>query len=154
MSTPEIIREEIDNQTALARAAFQSAPGITAGTAGRQLLPRALLDMLRPYLLARFFAERVVQSPTFNLELVEALHSKLLPLERMADGVLSAAKQHGYFDDPEISDPLHWLETCNEQVKDFMVALESMLDPQMDDLIDAALKEHQRGGTVPLESIK
>jgi hypothetical protein len=35
-----------------------------------------------------------------------------------------------------------------------MVALESMLDPQLDELMDAAKGEQQRGETVPLDSIR
>jgi len=154
MSTSGIIGEEIDRQAALASAALKGISSIGAGTSARQLLPRTVLDMLRPYLVARFYAERVVQSGPFSVELVRALHSKLLPLERMADDVLAAARQRGYFDDPDAAEPLRWLETCNEQVKDCMVALESMLDPQLDDLMDQALEEHQRGETVPLESIR
>ncbi len=34
-----------------------------------------------------------------------------------------------------------------------MVVLESMLDPEVDDLMRAALEEHQRGETVSLDSI-
>jgi hypothetical protein len=34
-----------------------------------------------------------------------------------------------------------------------MVALESMPDPQLDDLMAAAMEEHQRGETVPPDSI-
>jgi hypothetical protein len=85
MSASVIIGEEIDKQAALASAAFQSISRISAGTSPRQLLPRAVLNMLGPYSVARFFAERVVQSAEFNQELVQALHSKLLPLEHMAD---------------------------------------------------------------------
>ena len=154
MSTSAIIGEEIDKQAALASVAFQNVSSISAGTNARQLLPRAVLAMLGPYSAALYFAERVVQSAAFNAELVQALHSKLLPLERMADDMLAAAKQRGYFDDPDAAEPLRWLETCNEQVKDCMVALESMLDPQLDDLMTAALEEHQRGETVPLDSIR
>jgi len=68
--------------------------------------------------------------------------------------MLAAARQRGYFDDPDIAEPLHWLETCNEQVKDCMVAVESMLDPQLDDLMAMALEEHQRGEAAPLDSIR
>jgi hypothetical protein len=109
--------------------------------------------MLGPYSAAKFFAERVLQSGAFDAELVQALYSKLFPLERMVDDVLTAARQRGRFDDPDAAEPLRWLETCNEQVKDCMVALESMLDPQLDDLMSAAMEEHQRGETVPLDSI-
>ena len=154
MSTSGIIGEEIDKHAALAGAAFQNISAVGAGTSAKLLLPRAVLDMLGPYSAALFFAERVVQSGNFNAELVQALHSKLLPLERMADDMLAAARQRGYFDDPDMAEPLHWLETCNEQVKDCMVALESMLDPQLDDLMAAALEEHERGETVPLDSIR
>jgi len=154
MSTYGIIGEEIDKQAALASAALQSITGVGAGMNARQLLPRAVVDVLAPYSAALYIAERVVQSAAFDAELVRALHSKLLPLERMADDMLTAAKQRGYFDDPDIAEPLRWLETCNEQVKDCMVALESMLDPQLDGLMGAALEEHQRGETVPLDSIR
>jgi hypothetical protein len=52
--------------------------------------------MLAPYSAALYVADRVVQSGTFNMELVQTLHSKLLPLERMADEMLAAAKQRLY----------------------------------------------------------
>jgi hypothetical protein len=71
----------------------------------------------------------------------------------MVDGVLVRARQQGYFDDPDAAEPLRWLETCDEQVKDCMVALESMLDPKLDGVMTAAMEEHRRGETVPLESI-
>jgi hypothetical protein len=153
MSTSGIIGEEIDKQAALAGAALQNISDVGAGASARQLLPRAVLDVLGPYSAALYIADRVVQSATFDVELVQALHSKLLPLERMADEMLAAARQRGYFDDPDTAEPFGWLETCNEQVKDCMVALESMLDPQLDGLMAAAMEEHQRGETVPLESI-
>lgn len=145
MSTLGIVGEEIDKQAALASAALQGIAGVG---------PRAVLDMLGPYSAVLYIAERVVESDVFNAELVRSLHSKVLPLERMADSMLADARQRGYFDDPDVAEPLHWLETCNEQVKDCMVALESMLDPQLDDLMNAAVEEHQRGETVPLESIR
>ena len=47
--------------------------------------------MLGPYSAAKFLAERVVQSDAFNVELVQSLQSKLLPLERMVDDVLLTA---------------------------------------------------------------
>jgi len=154
MSTSGIIGEEIDKQAALASFALQKISGVGAGVSARQLLPRAVLDMLGPYSAALYIAERVVRSATFNAELVQALHSKLLPLERMADDMLAAARQPGCFDDPDTAEPLRWLETCNQQVKDCMVALESMLDPQFDDLMAEALEQYQRGETVPLDSIR
>jgi hypothetical protein len=153
MSTSGIVRAEIDKQAALASAALQNISGVGTDASARQFLPRAVLDMLGPYSVAHIIAEHVVESNNFNVELVQALHSKLLPFERMADAVLAVARQRGYFDDPEI-EPLRWLETCNEQVKDCMVALESMLAPQLDDFMAAALEEHQRGETVPLDSIR
>jgi hypothetical protein len=154
MSTSGIIGEEIDKQAALASAALQNILGGGVGANARQLLPRAVLEMLGPYSVALYFAERVVQSGTFNVELVQALHSKLLPLERMVDDKLAAAKQRGYFDDPGAAEPLRWLETCNEQVKDCMVALESTLDSNLDDLMAASMEEHERGETIPLGSIR
>ena len=154
MSTSGIIGEEIDKQAALASAALKNISSVGASTSARQLLPRAVVDVLAPYSAALYIAERVVQSAEFNVELVRALHSRLLPLEHMADDMLAAARQRGYFDDPDIAEPLRWLETCSEQVKDCMVALESMLDPQLEDLMGAAIEEHQRGETVPLDSIR
>src|ERR1039458_9940417 len=147
MSTSGIIGEEIDKQAALAGAALQNISDVGAGPSAN------VRDVLGPYSAALYIADRVVQSATFDVELVQALHSKLLPLERMADEMLAAARQRGYFDDPDTAEPFGWLETCNEQVKDCMVALESMLDPQLDGLMAAAMEEHQRGETVPLESI-
>jgi hypothetical protein len=152
MSTSGIIGEEIDKHASLASAGLQEISRVGAGTNARQLLPRAVLDLLGPYSAALYIAERVVESGLFDRELVQSLHSKLLPLERMADDMLAAARKRGYFEDPEIAEPLRWLETCNEQVKDCMVALESMLDPRLDGLMTAALEEHQRGETVPLDS--
>jgi hypothetical protein len=146
-----IIGEEIDKQAALAGDALQDISGV--GANARQLLPRAVLAMIGPYSAAKFFAERVLQSATFDADLVQTLHSKLLPLERMAEDRLNVARQRGYFDDPDTAEPLRWLEACNEQMKDCMVALESMLDPQLDDLMAGALEEHQRGETIPLDSI-
>jgi hypothetical protein len=154
MSTSGIIGEKIDTDAELASAALQNITGAGAGTSTRQLLPRAVLDMLGPYSAALYIAERVVQSATFNLELVQTLHSKLLPLERMADDTLATARLRGYFDDPDTAEPLRWLETCDEQVKDCMVALESMMDPKLDELMATAMDEHQRGETVPLDSIR
>jgi hypothetical protein len=154
MSTTGIIGEEIDKQAALASAALKSLSRAGTGTSATALLPRAVLDMLGPYSAALYIAERVVQSATFNAEVVQSLHSRLLPFERIADDMLSTARQQGYFDDPDAAEPLRWLETCNEQVKDCMVALESMLDPQLDELMAAAMEEHQRGETVPLDSIR
>jgi len=129
MSTSGILGEEIDRQAAVASAALRNMAQAAGRADARESLPRAVLAMLGPYSGALFFAERVVRSEVFDAELVRVLHSRLLPLERMADETLAAAKQRGYFDDPDAAGPLGWLEACNEQVKDCMVALESMLDP-------------------------
>jgi hypothetical protein len=152
MSTFGIVGEVIDKQAALASAALRNISGV--GTGARRLLPRAVLDMLAPYSVAHYLAESVVRSEVFNAELVQMLHSRLLPLERMADDMLAAARKLGYFDDPETAEPLRWLEACNEQVKDCMVAMESMLDPKLDGLMAAAMEEHRRRETVPLDSIR
>ena len=152
MSTPEIVGELIERDAALASAALKTI-GNLEGVNARKLLPRAALNFLGPYSAALYFMERVIQSPTFNPDFVQALHSRLRPFERMADQMLMVARERGYFDDPEAGEPLRWLETCHEQVKDCMVALESMLDPQLDDLMAAALEEHRRDETVSLDSI-
>jgi hypothetical protein len=123
------------------------------GAGARQLLPRAVLDMLAPYSVAHYLGESAVQSEAFDAELIRMLHSRLLPLERMADGMLAAARKLGYIDDPDTAEPLRWLEVCNEQVKDCIVAMESMLDPKLDGLMAAAMEGRQRGETVPLDSI-
>jgi hypothetical protein len=154
MSTSGMIGEEIDKQAALASAALRNISGVGASTSARQLLPRAVLDMLGPYAAALYIADRVVQSATFDAELAQAVRAKLLPLESMADEMLIAAKKQGYFDDPDTAEPLQWLEICNEQVKDCMVALESMLDSRLDDLMTGTLEEHQRGEPIPLDSIR
>ncbi len=85
MSTAGIIGEEIDRQATLVSAALQDVADASADPSARHELPRAIFGMLAPYSAALYFAERVVQSNVFNVELVQALHSKLLPLERMAD---------------------------------------------------------------------
>ena len=91
MSTSGIVGEEIGKQAALASLALQDISG--AGANAGRLLPRAVLAMLGPYSAAKFLAERILQSDTFNVELVQALYSKMLPLERMVDDVLVAAGQ-------------------------------------------------------------
>lgn len=93
MSTSVIVGEEIDKQAALASAALQNIAGVDASTNARELDPRAVLDMLGPYSVALYIAERVVQSAAFNADLAPALHSKLLPLERMVDDKLAAARR-------------------------------------------------------------
>ena len=153
MSTCEIVGEEIDRQAALASTAMRKISGVGAGARNEQLLPRAVFEVLGPYSAALYIAERVVESASFNVELVHALHFKLLRLERMADDMLSAARQKGNFDNRETVEALPWLENCNERVKDCMVALESMLDPKLVDLMASAMDEHERGETVPLDSI-
>ena len=152
MSTSGIVGEVIVSRPRW--PAPHSKISLTLALAQAQtLLPRAVLALLGPYSAAKFFAERVVQSGAFDVELVQALYTKLLPLERMVDDVLVASRQRGYFDDPDTAEPLRWLETCDEQVKDCMVAMESMLDPKLDSLMAAAMEERQRGETVPLDSI-
>jgi len=153
MSTSGIVGEEIDKQAAVASAAFQDVASFGGSADARQSLPRAILAMLGPYSGALFFAERVVRSEAFNADLARMIHSRLLPLEHMADEMLATARQRGYFDNPDTAEPLGWLETCNEQVKDCMVALESMLDPTLDGVMAAAMEEHRRGETVPLDSV-
>jgi hypothetical protein len=59
----------------------------------------------------------------------------------------------GYFADPNAAEPLSWLESCDEWVKDCMVALESMLDPTLERIMETAIEEHRRGETVPLASV-
>ena len=116
MSTAGIVGEEIGKQVALASIAAKSISGPVADF--RNALPHAVLAMLGPNSASKFLAERILQSDTFDAELVKGLYDKLLPLGRMVDDVLSAARREGYFDDPEAAEPLRWLETCNEQVKD------------------------------------
>ena len=106
MSTSGIVGEEIEKQAAVASAALQNIAQAGDGAGARQALPRAVLAMLGPYSGALFFAERVVRSEVFDAELARMLHSRLLPLERMADEMLAAARQRGYFDYPDAAEPL------------------------------------------------
>jgi len=152
MSDVGMIGDEIDEQARRATAAFQGVSQ-PSGEIARPSLTRAAIGMLGPYSAALYLAERVIESSTFNLELVQVLHSKILPLERMADQILLTARQHGYFDNPEIAEALRWLETCNGQLKDCMVSLESMMDPKLDDLMVDAIEEQRRRETVPLDLI-
>ena len=62
MSTSGIIGAEIDKQAALASAAIESISGVGAGTAARQLLPGAVLDMLG-HLRLRFTSRNALCSP-------------------------------------------------------------------------------------------
>lgn len=107
-----------------------------------------------PYSAALYLADRVVHSGTFDAAMVQDLHVQLLPFERMADAVLATARQERYFDDPDLAEPLRWLEDCNEQVKDCMTALESILDPQLDEVMAAAMEEHRRSVSIPLDSAR
>ena len=153
MSTLGIVGDEMEQQAALASAARKNIDDAEAGERERQVLPRAVLDMLGPYAAALYIADRVVQSGAYRPELVQSLHAKLLPLEQMAERTLATARERGYFEDPEAGEPFRWLESCNEQIKDCIVALESMLDPELDAILSAALEEHRRGETIPLGSI-
>jgi hypothetical protein len=153
MSDAGTLGNELENQAALTGAALSHITNAGDSIGAEQAFPRAVLAFLGPYEAARYFAERVVDSEVFDAKLVESLYSKLLPLERMADSTLDAARQRGYFDDPDAAAPLRALEECNEQVKDCIVALESMLGPELDDIMAEAAEEHHRGKTVPLNSI-
>src|ERR1039457_2514062 len=106
MSTSGIVGEEIDKQAAVASAAFHDIARASASPGAGQSLPRAILAMLGPYSGALFFAERVVRSEVFNAELARMLHSRLLPLEHMADEMLAVARQRGYFKDSDAAEPL------------------------------------------------
>jgi len=153
MSTAGLVIEEIDKQAALASTAFQAISEIRAGKDARHALPRAVLALLTPYSAMRCFAERVIESAEFDVELVRGLHARLLPFERMAEDVLATAQQRGYFNEPDIEGPLRWLGACNDDVKDCIVALEAILDPHLDDIMAAAKGEYLRGETVSLDSI-
>jgi hypothetical protein len=154
MVTSGFLEEPINAQAALADAALKSIPLGAPSINTRQMFLRAVLKMLMPLSAALFFAERVIHSAPFRAELVQELSADLLPFERMADEMLSRARQFGYFDDPETAEPLRWLESCNSGIKDCLVALESMLDPELDELMSEALEEHKRGETVRLDSIR
>ncbi len=52
MSTSGMIGEEIDKQLASASAALRNIAGADASASERQLLPRAVLDVLGPYAAA------------------------------------------------------------------------------------------------------
>jgi hypothetical protein len=152
MSTLTGSLQELDKQAAIAAEALQKMT--TAAELGRDLprLEEAIWTFVRPYWHTLTIADRLVDSGADRPE-IEALHSPLLRLEHMADNILATARERGYFEKIDTAAPLLSLESANERIKDCMVALESMLDPQVDDIMAAALEEHQRGETVPLDSV-
>jgi hypothetical protein len=135
---------------------FGDSP-VPAGSATRirllEALGRSLWKFVKPYCAVLSIAERVVDSAVFDRQAFLNLHDRLLPLERMADDILATSKKGDYFNRTLTAAPLVSLNACNERIKDCMVAIESSLDPHLDDLMAAALEEHQRGETIPLDSI-
>ena len=65
-----------------------------------------------------------------------------------------AAREAGTYGRGPLAFPNAPNQVCNEQVKDCLAAIESILDPQLDQLMDGAMAEHKRGETVPLDSIR
>lgn len=65
----EATSKEIEKQAALASLALNKMSDVSAGSNARQLLPLAVSEMLAPYSAALFFAERVVHSDVFNIDL-------------------------------------------------------------------------------------
>ncbi len=92
-----------------------------------------------------------MESATYSPELAQSLHAKPLPFEWMVERTLATVRERGYLEDPEAGEPLRWLESCDEQIRDCLVALESMLGPELDAILRAAPED--RGETIPLESI-
>ncbi len=142
---------EFDTQVTSARAALEKIAPV--GNRTSHALEQALWGFVKPYWAALSLVERVVESGPFEHETLKAYHSRLLRLEQMADETLGAAKKGEYSSHSQTAGALLSLRECNERVKDSMVALESMLDPRLDDIMSGALDEHRRGETVPLDTI-
>lgn len=94
-----------------------------------------------------------MESGALGPETLKMLLSRSLKLEAMMDFILENARVHKYFKNRHTAPPLQALEACNERIEDCMVALEASLDLDLDGIMAAALEEHQRGQTVPLESL-
>jgi hypothetical protein len=76
-------------------------------------------------MLGAYIAESIIQSATFNVELVQVLHDRLLAPERMVDDKLAAVKQRGYFDMRKR--PSRFI---GSNLRTAIVVLESMLEPE------------------------
>jgi hypothetical protein len=154
MSADAINVEELNDQAALALKAEER---ITETEGGRKRLLRDLAEALWAFAMPSWamvsIVERAIDSGLFDRELFQRIHERLLPLERKADQILASAGERDYFNQTSTAAPLLALRACNERLKDCMVAVESMLDPQFDDIMAAALEEHRRGETFPLNSI-
>jgi hypothetical protein len=166
MSTGPIDLQELGDHVALALTAGKTIAAVPtglgdtsvpAGSATRnrllEALGRSLWKFVKPYWAVLSIAERAVDSGVFDRQAFLNLHDRLLPLERMADDILAASRKRDYFNRTLTAAPLASLNACNERIKDCMVAIESSLDPHLDDLMAAALDEHRRGETIPLDSI-
>ena|SRR6266436_10381924 len=153
MSTLMGSLQELDKQAEIAATALQKMT--TASELGHDLptLEEAIWTFVRPYWHTLTIADRVVDSGAFDRPKIEALHSRLLPIEHMAENIIATARERGYFEKTETAAPLLSLEAAHERIKDCMVALESILDPQLDDIMAAALEEHKRGETIPLDTV-
>jgi len=118
-----------------------------------QGLGQALMALAVPYSGIVSIVERAVDSGRFERIAFQKLYDRCIPFEGRIDGIVSLARGRDYFDQPLTAAPLLTLEACNERMKDCLVALESMLDPQLEKRMAAALQEHRSGKTVPLASL-
>lgn len=151
MSTAATNLQKFADQTKLALAAAEKIK--TALERKRLLhgLEQALWKFAMPYWAILYIVERTVDSGEFDRERFRALYDRSLPLERMVDDALAVARTQDYFNRPVTAAPLLALQACNERMKDCMVALESTRDQHLDEIMAAALDEHRRGETVPLD---
>ena len=118
MSTSGMIGEEIDKQLASASAALRNITGADA-SAERKAIASARCPRRAWALCGGTLhggprcAIRHIQRRTCSGCPLQTAYS----LEGMADEMLMAAREQGYFEDPDTAEPLRWLETCNAQVE-------------------------------------
>ncbi|HYM11023.1 MAG TPA: hypothetical protein VEU62_09825 [Bryobacterales bacterium] len=145
--------DELNAQAQSALAAGEKATAAVQRDRLLQWLGHTLWAFTRRYWAILYIVERAVASGGFDRDSFHMLHEKVLPLERMADNILASARTRDYLNVTLTAAPLLSLQECNEHIKDCMAALESMLEPHLDDLMAEALDEHRRGETIPLDSI-
>jgi hypothetical protein len=154
MSTSTINIREFEQQARLLSVASQRIGELPkAGGPLKPQLGAAMWAVAKPYLAMLTFIEGALESGALDQEMLKMLLSQSLKHEAIVDALLENARAHKYRDNRHTAPPLQALEACAERIKDCMVALEATLDPDLDGIMAGALQEHQRGRTVPLESL-
>lgn len=149
---PADFTQELDEN---AKAAFAALPAIAAkanrADAVEKLAP-AIWQFVMPYWAALVIVERYIESSDFERLPAETMLANLREWERKADEILESARSADYLTHTQTAAPLRSLDLVNERIKDCAVALESMLDPNLDAIMDSALDEYRRNETVLVEA--